>query len=152
MKNMSSYLIVMFMGLFWLFRVIAAGATTFGVDVGIPIIEFNFEIILIFSTLVCILLVIKRNLIGAILYLAIHGYYFGMNLFQMLLGNIAMDYMGALISFIGVVLPIAVLFEMLFDKNRKKHYKDGKTDWYYNNEEYDRKYDERADRNNYRTL
>lgn len=152
MKNMSSYLLVMFMVLFWIFRIVAAGATTFGIDIGIPIIEFNFEIILIFVTLVCIILVVKRNIIGSIIYLVMHGYYFGVNLFQTLLGNTTFDYMGTIISFIGVILPVVLLFEMLFDKNRKTHYKDGKTDWYYNNEQYDRKYDERADRNNYRTL
>ena len=152
MKKMSSYLLVMFMGIFWLFRVVVAGASTLGIDIGISIIDFNFELILIFVTLVCILLVIKRNLIGAIVYLATYVYYFGVNLYQMLVGNMAMDYMGALISFLGVILPVAVLFELLFDKNSKKHPKDNKTDWYYSNEDYDRKYDERADKNNYRTL
>lgn len=152
MKNMSSYLLVMFMVLFWILRIVAAGASTFGVDIGIPISDFNFEIILIFITLVCILLVIKRNIIGAILYLATYLYYFGVDLYQILIGNNSIDLISTLISFIGVILPIAILFEMLFEKNRKKHYKDGKTDWYYDNDNYDRKYDERADRNNYRTL
>ena len=152
MKNMSSYLLVMFMVLFWIFRIVAAGASTFGIDIGIPILEFNFKIILIFVTLVCIILVVKRNIIGAILYLMIHGYYFGVDLFNTLIKNTTLDFMRAIISFIGILLPIIVLFELLFDKNRKAHYKDGKTDWYYNNEQYDRKYDERADRNNYRTL
>ena len=152
MKKMSSYLLVMFMGLFWLIRVVAACASTFEMDIGIPIIDFNFEIILIFVTFICMLLVIRRNIIGAIIYLAIHAYYFGINLYQMLTGTMSMQYMNALISFIGIILPIAVLFELLFDKNSKKHPKDNKTDWYYNNENYDRKYDDRADKNNYRTL
>ena len=30
--------------------------------------------------------------------------------------------------------------------------KDKKTDWFYGDEKYDRKMDERADKNNYRTL
>ena len=38
------------------------------------------------------------------------------------------------------------------DKNRKAHPKDKKTDWFYKNEQYDRKLDERADKNNYRTM
>jgi len=152
MKKMSSYLLVMFMVLFLIFRVVAAGAHTLGIDIGIPIIEFNFEIILIFVALICILLVIRRNVIGALIYLVTYIYYFGMNLYQMLSGKITMEYMGALISFVGVILPLAVLLELLFDENSKKHPKDNKTDWYYNNENYDRKYDERADKNNYRTL
>ena len=45
-----------------------------------------------------------------------------------------------------------VLFEMLIEKNRMAHPVDKKTDWFYKNEEYDRKLDDRADKNNYRTL
>jgi len=152
MKKMSSYLLVMFMILFWFFRIVAAGASTLGIDMGIPIIDFNFEIALIFITFACILFVIRRNLIGAVMYAATYIYYFGVDLFQMLVNNASIDYIRAIISLIGVVLPLAVLFELLFDKNSKKHPKDNKTDWYYNNEAYDRKYDERADKNNYRTL
>ena len=62
------------------------------------------------------------------------------------------EYLSALVSFIALVLPIAILLEIIFDKYNKKNYKDNKTDWYYNNEEHDRKYDERADKNNYRIL
>ena len=45
-----------------------------------------------------------------------------------------------------------VLLDLLMDKNRKNHPKDKKTDWFYDNEQFDRKMDERADKNNYRTL
>ena len=55
-------------------------------------------------------------------------------------------------SMLGIILPLAVLIDLLLDKNRKNNPKDKKTDWYYGNEKYDRKMDERADKNNYRTL
>ena len=42
--------------------------------------------------------------------------------------------------------------KVLLDKNRKNNPKDKKTDWFYQNEEFDRKLDDRADKNNYRTL
>ena len=60
--------------------------------------------------------------------------------------------MNAFISLIGVILPIAVLFDLKIDKNRKANPVDKKTDWYYKDEKYDREMDERADKNNYRTL
>ena len=41
---------------------------------------------------------------------------------------------------------------MLLDKNRVNNPKDKKTDWFYKGEQYDRQLDERADKNNYRTL
>ena len=56
------------------------------------------------------------------------------------------------ISIIGIILPIAVLADLLLDKGRKANPKDKKTDWFYNNEQFDRKLDERSDKNNYRTL
>ena len=39
------------------------------------------------------------------------------------------------VSSIGIIIPIAVLFDLLVDKNRKAHPKDKKTDWFYKNEE-----------------
>lgn len=155
MKNFSSYLIVMFMLLFWLFQVVGAVTATFDIDIGIPVININYQIPIIFASFVCILLVIKRNIIGAIGYLVIHGWYYGMHIYNSILNSATMglnDYIGAMISFIGVILPIVCIFELLFDKNKQKHGGDKKTDWYYATDEYDRKYDDRADKNNYRTM
>jgi len=157
MKRFSSYLIVMFMLLFWLFQVVGAVATTFSAEIGIPIINMNYQIPIIFASFVCILLVIKRNIIGAIAYLIIHGWYYGVDLYNIImnLSNNTMglnDYTGAMISFLGVILPIVCIFELLLDKNKQKHGGDKKTDWYYGTDEYDRKLDDRADKNNYRTM
>ncbi len=49
-----------------------------------------------------------------------------------------------------MILPIAVVFNMLIDKNRTNHPIDKKTDWFYKNEQYDRKLDKRLDQNEYR--
>lgn len=62
------------------------------------------------------------------------------------------DYLSLFVSFLGVVLPIFVLFDWLLDKNKKDNPTDKKTDWFYKNEQYDRKLDDRADKNNYRTM
>ena len=51
-----------------------------------------------------------------------------------------------------MIIPIAVLFDLLADSNRKAHPVNKKTDWFYKNDNYDRKLDDRADKNNYRTL
>ena len=58
--------------------------------------------------------------------------------------------MGAFTSFLGIILAFAVLLDLAVDKGRKP--KDKKTDWFYTNKEYDRQLDDRADKNNYRTL
>lgn len=158
MKNVGSYLLVFFMVMFWIFRIIVAVTGTMGFDFPFTPMNNNIEIVLLFVALVCIILVVKRKLLGAIIYLAGYGFYFGSDLISWIskLTNgtsIAItDYAIIMMSFIGVVLPIFVLFELLLDKNRKAHPVDKKTDWFYKNEQYDRKMDERADKNNYRTL
>ena len=60
--------------------------------------------------------------------------------------------MQLMFSFLAIIIALAVLIDLLLDKNRKNNPKDKKTDWFYNNEEFDRKVDERADKNNYRTM
>ena len=55
-------------------------------------------------------------------------------------------------SILGLLLPLAVLIDLMLDKNRKENPKDKKTDWFYKNEQFDRKLDDRADKNNYRTM
>ena len=68
-------------------------------------------------------------------------------------GSLSMaENMGLMISMLGIILPLAVLIDLLLDKNRKLNPKDKKTDWFYQNEEFDRKLDDRADKNNYRTM
>ena len=64
----------------------------------------------------------------------------------------ASNLLSVMVSIIGIVLPVAVLLDMLADKARKANPVDKKTDWFYKNENFDRQYDERADKNNYRTL
>lgn len=160
MKNFSTWMLVMFMVLFWIFRVIVALAGQMHWDIGeIEPLNQQMEIILLFVVLVCIILVVKRKLIGALIYLLAYGLYFGVDIvnnIQVVLSALeTVDislYMNIFISIIGVVLPLSVLFDMLMDKSRKLHPKDKKTDWFYTNEKFDRQLDERADKNNYRTL
>ena len=159
MQNLSTWLLVMFMGMFWVFRMIVAFTTEIGMDFGgITALNVEVEIALLFVALICMVLVIRRSLFGAIIYLIAYGSYFGVYLYN----NISLLFTGEtfsieiatnlLISIIGTVIPIAILLDILLDKNRKAHPKDKKTDWFYQNEKFDRKLDDRADKNNYRTL
>ena len=154
MKNLTTYLFVMFMAMFWIFRIIVAFCYTIGVNFVTVPMDINYEIVLLFLTFVCMMLVVKRSMLGAILYLIGNGLYFGINLL-----NILTNYTGTLslntaidliISAIAIILPVAILIDMILDRNRKANPKDKKTDWFYKGKEYDRKFDERADRNEYK--
>lgn len=156
MKNLSTWLLVIFMFMFWVFRVIVAFQAQYGNDFGgfIPF-NFNTEVILLFVVILCFILVLRRNLIGGILYLASYGYYFGLYI----LNNIS-DVLGGeanftiiqnvFVSAVALFLAICVFADLMISKVRKKDPKDKKTDWYFKDDKYDRKYDERADKNQYR--
>ena len=163
MKNFSTWMLVMFMIMFWIFRVIVAFTAELGWDFGgFTPLNSQMEIILLFVVLLCIVLVVKRKIVGALIYLLSYGMYFGVDLYNNIqtmlmpqesgiLPEISI-YTNTIISLIGMIIPIAVLIDLLADKNRKNNPKDSKTDWFYKNEQYVRKLDEIADKNNYRTL
>lgn len=50
----------------------------------------------------------------------------------------------------GVIIAFCVFFDLMVNKLRKRDPKDKKTDWFFQNKEYDRKLDDRADKNQYR--
>lgn len=161
MKNFSTWMLVMFMIMFWVFRIIVALGAELNWDLGgIEPLNQQMEVILLFVTLVSLLLVVKRKIIGGLLYLLSYGMYFGIDLVnnaQNLLTAMETQtdvntYINLFMSLIGMIIPIAVMLDLLMDKGRRNHPKDKKTDWFYDNEEFDRKMDDRADKNNYRTL
>lgn len=159
MKKFSTYLLVMFMILFWIIRIVITLASQLGKDfLGMVPINETFEIVILFATLLCLILVVKRKLVGSLLYLALHAVYFGEDVTSKI-GIIANNGILSLaqstellVSVLGIILPLVVLIDLLLDKNRKNNPKDKKTDWFYKNEEFDRKLDDRADKNNYRTM
>ena len=158
MKNFSTWMILMFIVMFWVFRILIALFSSFGGGEGFAgIVAQNetIEIVLLFVVLLCMVLIVKRKMIGAIIYLIAYGSYFGVdagrNILAIISGDAPMgNILGAFVSIIGVVLPLAVLLDMMADSARKANPRDKKTDWFYQNENFDRKLDERADKNNYR--
>ena len=148
MKSFASWMIVMFMGMFWIFRVVVAYMA--GSDRAFIVAPMNLttEIIVLFVTLICIVLVIKRKIYGGILYLISYlGYFMPVvkgEGFSMSIG------FSAFISVMAVILAIIVMMDLLADKTKKPV--DKQTEWFYANKDFDRNMDDRADKNNYRTL
>lgn len=159
MKKFSTYLLVMFMIIFWIIRIAVTIMSQMGKNfLGMVPMNETFEIAILFATLLCLVLIAKRKLIGSLLYLVVHAIYFGgdiTNKLNMLAngGTLTLSQSAELMfSVLGIILPLAVLIDLLLDKNRKENPKDKKTDWFYQNEKFDRELDERADKNNYRTM
>ena len=161
MVNFSTWLLTIFMVMFWLFRAIVALCTQFSIDLlGIVAYNFNTEVIISFATLVCIILVAKRKLIGSLFYLMLYGVYFGehfiTNIMILIQGQAIVDIsfsMNLVVDLVGIILALFVLLDMLVDKGRKVNPIDRKTDWYFKNEKYDEELkarDKREDKNEYK--
>lgn len=159
--NFSTILISMFIGMFWLFRAIVALCTQFSIDLlGIVAYDFNLEIIILFVTILCFVLIIKRKLIGSLLYLLVYGTYFGNHLFTNLVPLLGKEItfttdiaMNLIVDFIAILLALFTLLDILVDKNKKVNPSDKKTDWYFKNEKYDEELkarDKREDKNEYK--
>lgn len=155
MTSLFSYMITFFGIAFWFFRVIVTLLYQLDREFFATPINVTFEIIVLFSTLPCILLVIKRNIVGAAAYLGIYATYFGTALYEAILGaqatglNIA-NSANMLCTVVGVIIPALTFLDILFNKNRSMGKDNKKGDWFYKNENFDREFDERADRNQYR--
>ena len=160
MTSFSTWILAIFMVMFWLFRAIVALCTQFSIDLlGLVAYNFNIEVIIAFATLLCIILVVKRKLIGSVLYLMIYGVYFGehfiTNIMLVVQGQtITTDFaMNLIADIVAILLAVFVLLDMLVDKGRKANPIDRKTDWYFKNEKYDeelKKRDQREDKNEYK--
>lgn len=69
MKNLTTYLFVIFMAMFWIFRMIVALLYNLGIDFITVPMDLNYEIILLFLTLISMVLIIKRSIFGGVIYL-----------------------------------------------------------------------------------
>ncbi len=158
MKNLSSWLITFFIIMFWAFRIIVAVMGQMDADAILKPIDTTTEIILIFLVLALVPFIFKRKVWAGVVYLLAYGWYFGRGLFTNIMAIMnqetlsAMTYFEMFIALIAITLGVIVVFDIFFDKARMKNPVNKETDWFYKNEQYDRKLDERADKNNYRTL
>ena len=160
MKNVASWLLVFFMVMFWAFRIIVTLSAQFGGDFGgFIVFDNNIEIAILFITLVCFIFIVRRVIWGGIAYLVVNSFYFGTYLIQTffpaILSSEGADMIilqNAIICLLGIFLALFIVIDLAIQRIKTRHFTDNKTDWYFNNEKYDRKMDERADRNQYRTL
>ena len=149
-----SYLITMLSILFLIVRLVVAICYSTGINIGMLPINPTIEIILLFVGIICILYIIKRNIFWAIVYFISYGLYFGNHLYQCILkvnaGEMSILNISLYLSFLGVLIPFFTVMDILFNKERKGNIDDPKTDWYYKNNKYERKHDDRADENQYK--
>lgn len=157
MKNLSSWLIAIFAFMFWGFRVVTTVLASMGKEFIAEPMDITMEIALLFITFICICFIARRKLLPVAIYLIAHALYYGVYIYQNVMAVVEgtgtlNSYMSLLVALVGIAIPLFAFFDVLLDKNRKAHPVDKQTDWFYKNEQFDRKVDERADRNQYKTL
>lgn len=155
MTTLFSYLLTFLGIIFWFFRMVVAINYQMEREFFATPLNQTIEIVVLFASLPCILLVIKRNLIGAAAYFGIYGAYFGTSLYEAFVNAQEVGYTvvnaADLICLVaGVVIPLLTFLDVLLNKHRGNFGADMKTRWFYTNDKYDREFDERADRNQYR--
>ena len=157
MRTMSNYLIIMLTVLLFIFRLIVVFTTTMEIEFMVTSLNVNIEIALLFVMIISIILMTKNKLSGAVILTVSSIAYYGSDIIQKLnyisqnSGNIEIASQ-LIISLVCVIIPIFAFFIIAFAKEQEKRPVHKKTDFFYKNEAYDRKYDERADKNNYRIL
>lgn len=157
MRTMANYLIIMLSILLFIFRLVVVFTFTMGIEFAVTPLNVNLEMGLLLIMIISIILMSKNKLLGPIILVVSSIAYYGPDLFIKLtsLSTNVMSINTAIqltASVIGITIPIFAFFIIAFAKEQEKRPVDKKTDFFYKNEAYDRKYDDRADKNNYRTL
>lgn len=147
-----SYLNLIMVVIFWVVRIIATIATSLGKEIPITVFNMNVEIALLFITFFCFILILRRKILGAFVYMLSYAGYFGTYLFTKLSSGeiIQAGYLDIFIATLGVVVSILVFLDIGLNKNQKNFSLHKKTDWFYKNEQFNRQLDERADKNQYK--
>lgn len=148
------FLLGLFAIIFWVIRVVVAFTASMGIEFFLDPLDIRIEIILTFITLIYIILIFKRSIIGALIYMFSYWGYFGVYIYKIFTGTqevVFNDYLNVLVSTIGVILPFIIFMNIGFSQSSKKtSIKTRKTDWFFQNKDFDRQYDERADKNQYK--
>jgi hypothetical protein len=156
MRTLANWLTVMFMGMYWIFRIAVAYMAATGREFIVTPINQTTEVVLLFITFICMIMVVKRQKWGGLIYLATYSLYFGVDIYQnliplvngtMITANISTNLVS---SVIAIIIAIVTMINLLADNVKRTA--DVKTDWFYGNKDTDRKLDDRADKNNYRIM
>ena len=149
--ELISYMVNMFAIMFWLFRVYVALMISGGSEIPFTTPGIEMEIAVIFITLISIFMIFRRNLIFASIYLGTYFAFFTYGI-ALMNGNISTNkqLLNAMVMIAVIIIALLNILDVMFNKNRKGSTKDNKTDWFYATDKYEREYDERADRNQYK--
>lgn len=153
MNALFSFLLLFFSIIYWVFRVVVCLMATMKLDFFTVPYNATFEIIMLFVMVFCIVLIIKRNIVGATVYLGMAFAYFGSSIYEKIVAGAGLNLISSsevLLEACGILIPLLMFLDILTNKNKMNFAEARKTEWYFGTDKYDRQYDERADRNQYK--
>ena len=139
MNALFSFLLLFLAIIYWVFRVVVCLMATMQLE---------------FFMVACIVLIVKRNIVGPTIYLGLAFAYFGSSIYEKIMAGAGMSLLGSsevLLEVCGILIPLFMFFDILFNKNKMNFAEARKTEWYFGTDKYDRQYDDRADKNQYRS-
>lgn len=156
--SLYSVMITVFAVIFWIFRIVVTLTTTMKWEFFIEPLNVNVEIGLLFVTLLCLVFICRRKMTAALIYLLTHLGYFGVYLYKaianIVVGATQLDpttVIDLFFALVGIVIPFLIFLDIGYSQSAKKTTSRIRTtDWFYHNKKYDRQFDERADRNQYK--
>ena len=155
-RTIANWLVVIFMFMYWVFRIVVTYMYATGREFVAQPLNQKYEIILLFVTLVCIILVVKEKPLGNYVYAISYILYFGTDLYKSIktmIENYSFTLFtdqnqNTLFSAVAVVLAIVVLLDLLYENMKRPE--DKKTEWFYTNDKLTKQTDDREDKNHYR--
>jgi len=155
MASLFSYLVSFLAILYWIFRIVVCFNFSLAKEFAFIPLNFEQEILVLFLSVPCFIAIFKRNVIGCAIYFGIYGMYFGQSVYNKILDIIATGatpttIIETVVLACGVLIPLFSFLDVLLNKNRVGAGVTKQTDWFYKNEKFDREFDERADRNEYK--
>ena len=123
MTSLFSYLLTFLAVIFWAFRAVVTVMFQLDNPLFAQPSNLNYEIIVLFLTLPCIVGVCKRNIVFAAGYLALYATYFGNTLYLVVqnatdVGITLINSADMLCTVMGIIIPLLIFFDILLNKNR----------------------------------
>ena len=117
--SLGSYLIALTTIIFWIFRIAVAFSASMNIEFIIKPLDLTVEIVLLFVTLLSIILIFKRSMIGALMYLISYFGYFGVyiyNIIQTTTPEMTLDYTNIIVSALAILIAFIAFVDVGFSR------------------------------------
>lgn len=144
-----SYLFNMLAGLVLIFRIVVMLMFSSRENFFMKPIDPVFEIIYLFLSVFLIYALTKRSKLFSVIYFCLNLGYFGTGILKEIEGGGAPNF-NIFIYIAFILIALYNFIDCIVNPRRTGKGRDTKTDWFYDGDQFTRKFDERSDRNQYR--